>query len=136
MIEKQKNNDSRELYFFFEEDQILDKKYREIRINSDYPELFWSPSFLIYVNKHRTKHNTIKQEELNSLFESYKNEMELQLRKKVNGVKIYKILLYSSLLIFVLSFALETFGLTVFSVIILAILNFCSPKTFTGLEEI
>ena len=62
--------------------------------------------------------------------------MELQLRKKVNGVKIYKILLYSSFLIFVLSFALETFGLTVFSVIILAILNFCSPRIFIGLEEI
>ena len=136
MIEKQKKIDSSELYFFFEEDQILDKKYREIRINSGYPELFDSPSFLTYVNKHRTKHNTIKQEELNSLFESYKNEMELQLRKKVNGVKIYKILLYSSFLIFVLSFPLETFGLTVFSVIILAILNFCSPRIFIGLEEI
>ena len=65
MIEKQKKIDSSELYFFFEEDQILAKKYREIWINSNHPELFNSPSFLTYVNKHTSKHNPIKQEELN-----------------------------------------------------------------------
>ena len=136
MIEKQKKIDSRELYFFFEEDQILAKKYREIWINSNHPELFNSPSFLTYVNKHTSKHNPIKQEELNSLFESYKNEMELQLRKKVNGVKTYNILLYTSLVIFVISIILGIFSLIVVSVIILAILNFCSPKIFIGLKEI
>ena len=62
--------------------------------------------------------------------------MELQLRKKVNGVKTYNILLYTSLVIFVISIILGIFSLIVVSVIILAILNFCSPKIFIGLKEI
>jgi len=121
---------SRELYFFSEEDVILAKKYRDIWINSDYPELFRSPSFLEYVNKHEPSNYTLTQEKLNSLFDNYKNEMELQLRKKVNAVRAYKLLMYSSLAIFFMSLFLQSFGLIVFCTIVLAIFNFCRPKDF------
>lgn len=125
---------SRELYFFSEENEILAKKYNDIRNNSNYPELFWPPSFLEYINKNKPSNYTLTQDKLNSLFDNYKNEMELQLRKKVNAVKVYKILLYSSLAIFFISLFLQSFGLMVFCTIVLAVFNFCSPKDFISIQ--
>ena len=124
------NIHSNELYFFKEENEILEKKYRDIWIKSDYPELFLRPDFLEYVIKHTPNHYTLTQETLNSLFDSYKIEMEWQLKKKVIAVKLYKLLMYSSMALLIISLFSESWVFMLFCIFFMAIFNFISPKDF------